>query len=104
MYHYFKGYSHAMFGDSKFPLQSKRDSRKMRLPSDLPVDMVTPHEIDGLWVQCQISSIYPDPVTSTSKAASVLNILGSSQLSLWDCENQLMDLFKYQSFEVIPNF
>ena len=66
-------------------------------------DIVSPHTIDGFWVQRQISEVYPDPVTAADKAASVLTILGSES-SLRDCENQLMELFEYQSFHVITKF
>ncbi|KAF9226154.1 Sec63-domain-containing protein [Gyrodon lividus] len=66
-------------------------------------DLVSPHVIDGFWVQRQISEVYPDPVTAADKAASVLSILGSES-SLRDCENQLMELFEYQSFHVITKF
>ncbi|TFK32698.1 Sec63 Brl domain-containing protein [Crucibulum laeve] len=66
-------------------------------------DIVSPHAIDGFWVQRQISEIYPDPVTAADKAASVLSIL-NSESSLRDCENQLMELFDYQSFHVITRF
>jgi len=57
-------------------------------------DIVSPHSIDGFWVQ--ISEVYPDPVTAADKASSVLSILGSES-SLRDCENQLMELFEYQT-------
>ncbi|KAJ7097861.1 putative RNA helicase [Mycena belliarum] len=66
-------------------------------------DIVSPHAIDGFWVQRQISEIYPDPVTAADKAASVLVILGSES-SLRDCENQLMELFEYQSFHITTKF
>ncbi|KAJ7709781.1 Sec63 Brl domain-containing protein [Mycena rosella] len=66
-------------------------------------DIVSPHAIDGFWVQRQISEIYPDPVTAADKAASVLSILGSES-SLRDCENQLMELFEYQSFHITTKF
>lgn len=66
-------------------------------------DIVSPHSIDGFWVQRQISEVYPDPATAAEKASSVLSILGSES-SLRDCENQLMDLFEYQSFDVITKF
>lgn len=66
-------------------------------------DVVSPHSIDGFWVQRQISGIYPDPVTAADKATSVLTILGSES-SPRDCENQLMDLFEYQSHDVISKF
>ncbi|KAG6332314.1 hypothetical protein ID866_6773, partial [Astraeus odoratus] len=66
-------------------------------------DIVSPHAIDGFWVQRQISEIFPDPVTAADKAASVLSILGSES-SLRDCENQLMELFEYENFHVITKF
>ena len=66
-------------------------------------DLISPHSIDGFWVQRQISEVYPDPVTAADKAASVLSILGSES-SLRDCENQLMELFDYQSHHIIQVF
>ena len=66
-------------------------------------DIVSPHSIDGFWVQRQISEVYPDPATAAEKASAVLSILGSES-NLRDCENQLMDLFEYQSFDVITKF
>ncbi|KAJ6623527.1 Sec63 Brl domain-containing protein [Mycena sp. CBHHK59/15] len=66
-------------------------------------DIVSPHAVDGFWVQRQISEIYPDPVTAADKASSVLSILGSES-SLRDCENQLMELFEYQSFHITTKF
>ncbi|ETW75698.1 hypothetical protein HETIRDRAFT_460980 [Heterobasidion irregulare TC 32-1] len=66
-------------------------------------DIVSPHSIDGFWVQRQVSEVYPDPVTAADKASSVLSILGSES-SLRDCENQLMELFDYQSYDVITKF
>ncbi len=66
-------------------------------------DIVSPHSIDGFWVQRQISEVYPDPVTAADKASSVLSILGSES-SVRDCENQLMDLFEYQHFPLIRKF
>lgn len=66
-------------------------------------DIVSPHSIDGFWVQRQISEVYPDPVTAADKASSVLSILGSES-SLRDCENQLMELFDYQSHHIIQVF
>ena len=66
-------------------------------------DIVSPHVIDGFWVQRQISEIYPDPVTAADKAASVLSILGSES-SLRDVENQLIELFEFQSFHTVTKF
>jgi pre-mRNA-splicing helicase BRR2 len=66
-------------------------------------DIVSPHSIDGFWVQRQVSEVYPDPVTAAEKASSVLSILGSES-SLRDCENQLMELFEYSSFDIVTKF
>ena len=66
-------------------------------------DIVSPHVIDGFWVQRQISEIYPDPVTAAEKAGTVLTILGSES-NLRDCENQLMELFEFQSFHTVTKF
>ena len=66
-------------------------------------DIVSPHVIDGFWVQRQISEIYPDPVTAAEKAGAVLTILGSES-SLRDVENQLMELFEFQSFHTVTKF
>ena len=62
--------------------------------------VVSPHVLDGFWVQCQISEIYPDPVTAADKAAFVLGILGSES-SLHDVENQLIELFEFLSFHTV---
>ena len=66
-------------------------------------DIVSPHVIDGFWVQRQISEIYPDPVTAADKAASVLSILGSES-NLRDVENQLIELFEFLSFHTVTKF
>ncbi|KAI9462917.1 Sec63-domain-containing protein [Lactarius psammicola] len=66
-------------------------------------DIVSPHSIDAFWVQRLVGEVYPDPQTASDKTASVLTILGSES-NLRDCENQLMELFDYQSFNVITKF
>ena len=66
-------------------------------------DIVSPHSIDAFWVQRQTSEVYPDPVTAADKAASVLSILGSES-SLRDCENQLMELFEFESYHIVTKF
>ncbi|KAJ3757592.1 putative RNA helicase [Lentinula raphanica] len=67
-------------------------------------DLVSPHQIDAFWVQRQISEHYPDPVTSASLASTAIRILSSpdapdekERKSLRDVENELMDLFDYET-------
>ncbi|KAH9965547.1 putative RNA helicase [Lactifluus volemus] len=66
-------------------------------------DIVSPHSIDAFWVQRLVGEVYSDPQTASDKTIAVLSILGSES-NLRDCENQLMELFDYQSFDVITKF
>jgi pre-mRNA-splicing helicase BRR2 len=66
-------------------------------------DIVSPHSIDAFWVQRLVSEVYTDPQTASDKTIAVLSTLGSES-GLRDCENQLMELFDYQSFDVITKF
>jgi len=66
-------------------------------------DIVSPHSVDAFWVQRMVGEVYSDPQTASDKTAAALSILGSES-NLRDCENQLMELFDYQSFEVITKF
>ncbi|KIM78188.1 hypothetical protein PILCRDRAFT_824660 [Piloderma croceum F 1598] len=89
-------------GDEELVIGGESSGRaKGKLKADK--DVVSPHQIDGFWVQRQISEVYPDPVTAADKTSSVLSILGSES-NLRDCENQLMELFEYQSFHIITKF
>ncbi|KDQ16775.1 hypothetical protein BOTBODRAFT_106485 [Botryobasidium botryosum FD-172 SS1] len=63
-------------------------------------DRVLPHEIDGFWLQRLVSTSYPDPVTATDKTTAALGIL-SSESTLRDCENDLMELFDYDKFDLV---
>lgn len=83
-------------GDEELVIGGSSSEQKVKADKDI----VSPHSIDAFWVQRQVFEVYPDPVTAADKAASVLSILGSES-SLRDCENQLMELFDYQSFHII---
>ncbi|KAG8908173.1 DEIH-box ATPase [Tulasnella sp. 403] len=63
-------------------------------------DELSPHDIDGFWLQRLISTTYNDAVTATSKTGDALSIL-SSEANLRDVENSLMDLFDYEHFEIV---
>ncbi|KAH8980309.1 putative RNA helicase [Lactarius akahatsu] len=52
-------------------------------------DIVSPHSVDAFWVQRLVAEVYSDPQTASDKTASVLT---------------LMELFDYQSFDVITKF
>lgn len=68
--------------------------------SNIDKDRVSPHEIDGFWLQRLLSVSYPDPVTANDKTTSALSIL-SSESNLRDCENELMELFDFDKFDIV---
>jgi pre-mRNA-splicing helicase BRR2 len=78
-------------------------SRRTKTRAEADKDIVSPHTIDGFWVQRQVAEVYSDPATSTEKTSQVMSVLGSES-SLRDCENELMEIFEYQSFHVITKF
>ncbi|EJD54668.1 Sec63-domain-containing protein [Auricularia subglabra TFB-10046 SS5] len=63
-------------------------------------DKVSPHEIDGFWLQRLVSTAYPDAQTATEKTTEALTILGS-EANLRDAENALMDLFDWSNHEIV---
>ena len=63
-------------------------------------ERVFPHEVDGFWLQRLLSGSYPDPVTANSKTTAALSIL-SAESNLRECENQLMELFDYNKFDLV---
>jgi pre-mRNA-splicing helicase BRR2 len=72
-------------------------SRKAKAKDD---DRVSPHEIDGFWLQRLVSTVYPDAVTATDKTTTALSLL-SAESNLRECENALMDLFEWDHYEVV---
>lgn len=75
-------------------------SGRRKTRTEVDKDIVSPHTVDGFWVQRQIAEVYSDPTTSTEKTSQVMTVLGSES-NLRDCENQLMEIFEYQSFHII---
>jgi pre-mRNA-splicing helicase BRR2 len=78
-------------------------SHRTKTRTEVDKDIVSPHTIDGFWVQRQIAEVYSDPATSTEKTSQVMSVL-SSESNLRDCENELMEIFEYQSFHIITKF
>jgi len=63
-------------------------------------DKVSPHEIDGFWLQRLVATAYPDAQTATEKTTEALSIL-ASESSLRDAENALMDLFEWSRHDIV---
>lgn len=76
---------------------NSRSSTKKKAGSS---DIISTHDIDGFYLQRLVAKSYPDPVTSSELTAKALTTL-SSDYNLRDCENELMDLFDYDKFELV---
>ncbi|CAO1628538.1 unnamed protein product [Sympodiomycopsis kandeliae] len=63
-------------------------------------DELSVHDIDPFWLQRLIASHYTDEREAAEKATEAMNIL-SSEYSIRDCENSLMELFDYEKFEIV---
>ena len=63
-------------------------------------EAVQPHDVDAFWLQRKISTYYHDAHTAQEKTSQTFNIL-SSAADPRDCENELMNLFDYDNFELV---
>jgi len=63
-------------------------------------DKVSPHDVDGFWLQRLITSSYPDPVQSSDFTTRSLDLL-ASEAELRDLENSLAEMFGYENFELV---
>lgn len=63
-------------------------------------DRISPHEVDGFWLQRLIAQSYPDPIQSNDLTAKSLELL-SSEADLRDLENSLAETFGYENFDLV---
>ncbi|KAK9455830.1 Sec63 Brl domain-containing protein [Dipodascopsis uninucleata] len=63
-------------------------------------DIIPAHTIDAFWLQRQIASIFPDAHMTQEKSALVMDLL-SSDASLRQVENDLMEAFDFSHFELV---
>ena len=63
-------------------------------------DGVSARDIDAFWLQRLVGQSYDDEHTQVEKTTSALEVL-SSESTTRDCENQLMELFDYDKFELV---
>lgn len=77
--------------------QTKRSSK-----SKSKSDVVSPHDVDGFWLQRFITASYPDPLTANDLTTKALELLGSES-DARDLENSLAELFGYENFPLIAH-
>jgi pre-mRNA-splicing helicase BRR2 len=62
--------------------------------------LIDPTSIDLFWLQRTISKYYPDAVVSQQKTTEAFEIL-ESERDVRDCENDLVELFNFENFELV---
>ncbi|KAL0083538.1 Sec63 Brl domain-containing protein [Phycomyces blakesleeanus] len=75
--------------------------KKKRGTAKQLTDHVSPHDIDAFWLQRQVATYYTDPYTAQDKTTKAFDILGSEEINIRDCENELMGLFDYDKFDLV---
>lgn len=63
-------------------------------------DRLSPHDVDGFWLQRFLGQAYPDPVQAADFTSQALELL-SSEAELRDLENSLAEMFGYENFDLI---
>ncbi|BEJ17062.1 hypothetical protein CspHIS471_0604630 [Cutaneotrichosporon sp. HIS471] len=74
-----------------------RESSKKKGKAD---DKLSPHDVDGFWLQRQIGAAYSDPVQAADLTQQALDQL-STESDLRDLENNLAELFGYENFDLV---
>ncbi|KAI9331221.1 Sec63 Brl domain-containing protein, partial [Obelidium mucronatum] len=63
---------------------------------------INPHDIDAFWLQRQLAAAYPnDPHTAQEKSTTALHLLSAPKKTTRDIENNLMELFDYDKFDLV---
>ncbi|CAG8675083.1 6955_t:CDS:2 [Cetraspora pellucida] len=75
-------------------------TKSKKIVGSQDVQKVTPHDIDAFWLQRLVSNYYSDPHTAQDKTTKTLQILESG-INTRDCENELMNLFDYDKFDLV---
>ncbi|KAK9472497.1 Sec63 Brl domain-containing protein [Dipodascopsis tothii] len=63
-------------------------------------DILSAHAIDAFWLQRQVAAVYSDALVVQEKSAAIFDLLGS-KVSLRQLENDLMELFDFEHFELV---
>jgi pre-mRNA-splicing helicase BRR2 len=95
-------------GDGALPIEADGEealvyggeSSKRAAKATTDGDRVSPHDVDGFWLQRLLTTVWNDPVTATEKTTEALSIL-SSEANIRDVENALMELLDFSHHEVV---
>ena len=87
-------------GDGEEALVYGGESSKRAAKSTTDDDKVSPRDVDGFWLQRLLTTVWNDPVTATEKTTEALSIL-SSEASIRDVENALMELLDFSHHQVV---
>ncbi|KAF3912422.1 hypothetical protein ABW20_dc0100492 [Dactylellina cionopaga] len=68
---------------------------------DADKEFVPAHTIDAFWLQRTIGTVYPDVHEAATKTTTAMELLESEDVPLRQLENDLMELFDYEHFNVV---
>lgn len=62
--------------------------------------IVSARDIDAFWIQRQLAPVFTDPVVAQQKASAIFDIL-SSDVSLGQAENDIMEVFDFDNLQIV---
>ncbi|PWN44015.1 putative ATP dependent RNA helicase [Ceraceosorus guamensis] len=87
-------------GDGGQGASTSTSSKSKSGPASRTSDTLTPFDVDAFWLQRLVAASYPDEHESSSKASKALEILAQDTPAR-DAENDLMELFDYEHFDIV---
>lgn len=62
---------------------------------------LSPTQVDAFWLQRTMAQVYPDAHEAQSRATAAMTILSAAEKGPREVENDLMDLFEYDHFDLV---
>ncbi|EWC48033.1 pre-mRNA-splicing factor brr2 [Drechslerella stenobrocha 248] len=87
-------------GDELIIKAATTSSNGKKSKAEADKDLVPAHSIDAFWLQRTIGTVYSDVHEAATKTTTAMDIL-ASEAPLRQVENDLMELFDYEHFEVV---
>jgi pre-mRNA-splicing helicase BRR2 len=87
-------------GEEKLVIGERNGTAAGRGAAGADTGVLSPHQVDSFWLQRLLTGAYPDAHEATEKASRALDILGHDT-SARDAENDLMELFDYDKFDIV---
>ncbi|KAF3932488.1 hypothetical protein ABW19_dt0207759 [Dactylella cylindrospora] len=81
-------------------IKAATNGQKSKKAADADKDFVPAHTIDAFWLQRTIGTVYADVHEAATKTTAAMDLL-ASEAPLRQIENDLMELFDYEHFDIV---